>query len=135
MSQHNHHHHRNQPTEPAPVYESEYRQENLRSKSQTTNEQIQSHNFHLRKTRLALTCECKYKIKKLHDHVTLCKEMLESLCRPHTEAKNVYTGQYYMSQLLEEARHKHEIKPDDETVGITLEDLSCEIAKLESIIT
>ena len=40
-----------------------------------------------------------------------------------------------MSQLLEEARHEHEIKPDDETVGIPLEDLSYEIAHLESIIT
>ena len=81
----------------------------MRSKSQTADEQLESHRLHLRRVREAHGCGCKVResaiIRELRDQVKLCQEMLSAICHLPLESKHM-VGKFYLSQLLENVRHK-----------------------------
>ena len=63
--------------------------------------------------------------------------MLEAICRPRPETKNMVVGKYYLSRLLEDVRQKHvnrQAEQPPETAAISLEDLGKQIAELERCI-
>lgn len=68
--------------------------------------------MYLKRVREANTCGCKIKeqaaIRQLCSQVQLCSEILEAICRPPLEPRLV--GKFYLSQLIEDVRHKHLIK-------------------------
>ena len=97
------------------VYDSAYSKENLRTRSESSTDQLKSHRAFLKRKREveeALQCSCKknaYLIEDLRDQVQLCTEMLQAICKPQKSSKHP-VGQFYLSQLLENVRHQHRLR-------------------------